>query len=67
METLGHRRLDSYLKDKSAASLARAASLSEVQISHLVRRRRKASFEVAHKIEKATDGFIQAEDWLKDV
>jgi plasmid maintenance system antidote protein VapI len=62
-ETVGHRKLRRFLKKTTAAELAKLTGLTPMQISHLVCGRRKASLDVAVRLEKASKGKIAAKSW----
>lgn len=66
-ETKGHKRLRRFLDktELTAAQLAKLAGLSQMQVSHLICGRRKASLGVAVALERATHNAIPVGSWLK--
>lgn len=67
MDTMGHRRLRSFLRrsELSAAQLAKLAGLSPAQVSHLMVGRRRASLDVAVRLQRATRGAVPCESWTE--
>ena len=68
METQGHRRLRRFLKTSglTPGQLCKIAGLSPPQLSHLLMGRRRASLEVAVKLQKATRRAVPCESWVTE-
>jgi len=66
-ETLGHQKFERWKRENelSSKAISVATGLTEMQVSHILNRRRRASFEAAFSIAKASGYFIEPEDWLR--
>ena len=65
--TRGHKTLLRFLKksELTPSQLAQLAGISQMQISHLIQGRRRASLEVAVALEQATLGAVTARSWTE--
>jgi len=65
--TIGHERLRRFLGQTqlNISELARLADCTPLQISHLLAGRRRASLDLAVRIDKATNGAVDVYSWCQ--
>jgi len=67
METRGHKQLKAFMRrsELRGFELARLAGLTSMQVYHLINGRRRASLEVAIRLQDATRGAVQIRSWIE--
>lgn len=68
VETLGHKLLDDWFADSAYErfiDFANDAGISDMDFGHLRKRRRRASFRIAHAIELLTAGEVPMSSWME--
>lgn len=67
METNGHRRLRRFLmtSELTCVQLAQLAGVDPNQLYHLTSGRRRASLELAVRLEEATRGAVDVSSWIE--
>ena len=65
--TNGHQRLRDFLRrsELNTSQLARLAQLTPMQLYHLLSERRRASLDVAVRLEDATRGAVPIRSWVE--
>lgn len=67
MNTNGHERLEDFLhrSELTGVQLAKLAGMTPMQVYHLIARRRRASLDVAVRLEDASCGAIPVRSWVE--